>query len=252
MCFPDEDGNTLNNFFEKSVSSENVIATFCGEQIVNAMYLLDSEIVLKNKRYSAKYIYGVCTHPEYRGKGLMKTAFKYLDELVISKSIDYLFLVPATESLFEMYKKLGYETGFTYESTTVDFDEIFLSQEQNESFSFEKYLYFREKYCSEFGYAILKNSAFNSFYYPVSDEIKVSCSSKGYCVFSVENEKITIFEHFCKNGFKLPYIGDCDNKNSVELRKPSSNGNGIPFGMYKSFGDVPKLENVFFGVPYGG
>ena len=252
MCFPDEDGNVLNNFFEKSVISENVIATFCGEHIVNAMYLLKSEIVLDNKRYSAMYVYGVCTHPEHRGKGLMKTAFRYLDELAVSKKNDYLFLVPATESLFEMYKKLGYETGFTYENTTADFDEIFSLKEQNEAFSFEKYLRFRENYCSESGYAILKETTFNSFYYPVGDEMKVSCNSKGYCVFSVENEKITVFEHFCENGFKLPYSGDYDKKYSVELRKPSSNGNGIPFGMYKGFGDVPKLGNVFFGVSYGG
>lgn len=252
MCFPDEEKTVLNNFFEKSVTPENVIATFLGEKIVNAMYLLESEIVLKSKEYNAIYVYGVCTHPEYRGKGLMKTAFKYLDESAISKSIDYLFLVPATESLFEMYKKLGYETGFTYEKSDVDFDEIF-SEEQSEAFTFEKYLQMRKKYCSDVsGYATLKENAFNSFYLPVGEELKVACNSKGYCVFGVENKKITVFEYFCEEGFKLPYSGDYIKNCSVELRKPSFNGNGIPFGMYKSFGNAPEIKNAFFGVPYGG
>ncbi len=252
-CFPDEEKAALNNFFEKSVTPENVIATFLGAKIVNAMYLLESEIVLKSKRYNAIYVYGVCTHPEYRGKGLMKTAFKYLDESVADKSIDYLFLVPATDSLFEMYKKLGYKTGFSYEKINVDFNEIFSSEECNETFTFEKYLQLRRKYCSESsGYAILKENAFNSFYLPVGEELKVVCDSKGYCVFGVENGKITVFEHFCEDGFKLPFSGDCNKNYSVELRKPSFNGNGIPFGMYKSFGNAPEIKNAFFGVPYGG
>ena len=252
MCFPDEEEKVLNNFFEKSVTPENVVATFSGEKIVNAMYLLDSEIVLKDRRYSAIYIYGVCTHPQYRGKGLMKTAFKYLDELAISKNIDYLFLVPATESLFEMYKKLGYETGLAYEKSEVRFDDVFSPDAQNEPFSFSKYLQFRKKFCSDLGYAILNENAFNSFYHPIGDELKVVCSSNGYCVYGIENEKITIFEYFCESGFKLPFCGDYNENYLVELRKPSLNNNRIPFGMYKSCGDVPPLENAFFGVPYGG
>ena len=252
MCFPDEEKAVLGNFFEKSVTPENVIATFFGDRIVNAMYLLESEVVLNNKRYNAVYIYGVCTHPEYRGKGLMKTAFKYLDELAISKNIDYLFLVPATESLFDMYKKLGYETGFAYERSEVRFDDVFSPDAQNEPFSFSKYLQFRKKFCSDLGYAILKENAFKSFYMPVGKELGVACNSNGYCVFTVEKEKITVFEHFCGNGFKLPFSGDCNKNYSVEMRKPSLNSNGTPFGMYKGFGDVPELEKAFFGVPYGG
>ena len=253
MCFPDEEKKVLDNFFEKSVTPQNVIATFFGEQIVNAMCLLESEIVLKNKRYSAIYIYGVCTHPEYRGKGLMKTAFKHLDELAILKNIDYLFLVPATEGLFDMYEKLGYKTGFTHEKTAVEIDEIFSTQEKSETFTFEKYLQFREKYCDDSsGYAILKGDAFKSFYFPVGEEMKVVCNSNGYCVFSVENEKITVFEHFCKTGYKLPYHGIYNKDYFVVVRKPHSDGYGVPFGMYKSFGDTPQLEDAFFGVPYGG
>ena len=253
MCFPDEEEQVLANFFEKTVTPENVIATFFGEQIINATYLLESEITIKGVSYSALYIYGVCTHPEYRGKGLMKTAFKHLEESATSKCVDYLFLVPATASLFDMYKKLGYKTGFTYEKTIIDFDEMFSSEVRNETFTFEKYLELRKNNCSDIsGHATLKEKAFNSFYLPVGEEIRVVCSNKGYCVFSVENKKITVYEYFCENGFKLPCSGDCNNNYSVELRKPSLNGKGIPFGMYKVFGNAPELKNAFFGVPYGG
>ncbi|MBO5065860.1 MAG: GNAT family N-acetyltransferase [Clostridia bacterium] len=251
-CFPDEDKAVLNNFFEKSVTPECVIATFSGDRLVNAMYLLESEIVAERKRYKAIYVYGVCTHPEYRGKGLMKTAFRYLDESATEKNIDYLFLVPAEDSLFGMYEKLGYKVGFAYEKSDVRFDEIFF-KEQSEALTFEKYVQLRKKHCSDFsGYAILGKNAFNSFYLPVGEDMKVTCNNNGYCVFSIDNEKIIVFEHFCRSGFKLPFSGDYNKKYSVELRKPSSNGNGIPFGMYKSLGNAPELKNAFFGVPYGG
>lgn len=253
MCFPDEEEQALNNFFEKSVTPENIIATFFGEQVINAMYLLESEVFLKGVKYSALYVYGVCTHPEYRGKGLMKTAFKYLDKLVVLKNIDYLFLVPATDSLFEMYASLGYKVGFTYEKSEVCYDEVFSTDGHTESFTYDKYLQLRKKYCSDAsGYATLKQNAFNSFYYPVGEELNVICNNNGYCVFGVENKKITVYEYFCENGFKLPYSGDYEKNCSVELRKPSLNGNGIPFGMYKGFGNAPEIKNAFFGVPYGG
>lgn len=252
LCFPDEDEKVLNNFFEKTVKPENVIATFMGERIINATYLLESEITLSDKSYSAMYVYGVCTHPEYRGQGLMKKAFEYLDRVAAAEKIDYLFLVPATDSLFALYEKSGYKVGFTYEKKETRFEEIF-SGEQIEAFTFEKYVKMREEYCSDAsGYAILKENAFNSFYLPIGEELKVSCNRNGYCVFSVENEKITVFEYFCEDGFKLPYIGDYNNIFTVEIRKPDLNGNGIPFGMYKGFGNVPELKNAFFGVPYGG
>lgn len=253
MCFPDEDKKVLNNFFENSVTPENVIATFSDEKIINAMYLVECEIVLKGKRYSAEYIYGVSTHPEYRGKGLMKKAFKYLDELAVSRCVDYLFLVPAEASLFGLYEKTGFKVGFTYEKVSVDFNDIFSGNEKNEPLTFERYTQFKNELCPDFsGYAILNETAFNSFYLPVGEELKVVCNNNGYCVFGIEDKKLIIFEHFCKDGYKLPYCGDFNKNYSVELRKPDLNGNGIPFGMYKSFGDVPELRNTFFGVPYGG
>ena len=42
---------------------------------------------------------------------IMKKAFSHLENLVNSRGIDYIFLVPATEGLFSMYEKLGFKTG---------------------------------------------------------------------------------------------------------------------------------------------
>ena len=63
------------------------------------------------KEHKAVYVYGVATLPEARGKGYMKEVFKKMEDF-FEKEIDFYYLVPANETLFSMYEKLGYQTAF--------------------------------------------------------------------------------------------------------------------------------------------
>ena len=107
----DDSKESLDYFFKKTVSPVRVLAAFKDNKPVSALYMLESEILINKKTYSAYYIYAVCTHPDFRGKGLMKRLFGELFKVAKGRNIDYLFLVPEEEYLFKLYEKIG----FTYE-----------------------------------------------------------------------------------------------------------------------------------------
>lgn len=251
LCFDDEP-EVINNFFNKTVIPENVIATFCGKKAVNAMYLVESEIKIGQDKYNAFYIYAVCTDPIYRGNGLMRKAFDLLEEMTVSREIDYLFLVPAGESLFKMYEKSGFKTGFTYIEEVVSLTDAVTKTEKLSVLTYENYLKSRNVFSEEIPLATLKEKGFDSFYLPVGDTVKCVCNNSGYAVFEIENGQVTVHELFGDKMSLVNAVCSLSGKTEVTLRKPAENGCGIPFGMYRAFGDVPEINDAFFGIPYGG
>lgn len=57
-----------------------------------------------------RYIYAVATFREYQNQGIAGELLEYVKQAVISGEEDFCVLVPAGESLFEYYKKHGFET----------------------------------------------------------------------------------------------------------------------------------------------
>ena len=250
LCFDDET-EVIDNFFSKTVTPENIVVTFEGDRAVNAMYLLDSEIKTENEKYNAFYIYAVCTDPSYRGKGLMKKAFSFLENLVSERNIDYIFLVPASDSLFKMYEKLGFKTGFTYNEEVLYKNGNGLLNDKNTVLTYEHYIKSRAKFSYDVPLATLKEKGFNSFYSPVGDTVKCLCNNIGYAVYETENGHVTVHELFGEKTELLTTVFNLSGKDTVTLRKPTENGCGVPFGMYRAFGAVPEIKNAFFGIPYG-
>ncbi len=60
----------------------------------------------------AAYIYAVATEPDSRGRGLCRELMAFAEADLKQQGVSACFLTPATASLFEFYKKLGYSTGF--------------------------------------------------------------------------------------------------------------------------------------------
>jgi len=55
------------------------------------------------------YLYGCCTSPAYRNKGIMSKLIKHTFNQDIKNNIKASILVPETASLFNFYKKYGYD-----------------------------------------------------------------------------------------------------------------------------------------------
>ena len=247
----DDSKESIDSFFAKTVSPERVLAVFKEGKPVSALYMLESEIIKDNKAYSAYYIYAVCTHPDFRGKGLMKSLFEELFKVAKSRNIDYLFLVPEEEYLFNIYEKLGFKKGFSYSEKAAS-KKDFINGRKNkiQKLSYKKYREIIKANPKAVPIAVLEESTFNSFFNSVSGEVKkVSVENEGYALYEETKEKLVIFELFGNENFLLNVIFQNTEKEEIIYRQ-ISNDNPIPYGMFYKLSDVPEIENGFFGIPY--
>lgn len=249
-AFDDSEEN-LGYFFKNTASPERILAVFKDGKPVSALYMLESEIINKEKIYSAYYIYAVCTHPDFRGKGLMKSLFEELFKVAKSRNIDYLFLVPEEEYLFNIYEKLGFKKGFSY-SEKVAFKKDFINDRKNkiQRLTYKKYREIIKANPKAVPFAVLKESTFNSFFNSVSGQVKtVFIENEGYALYEETEEVLVIFELFGNENLLLNEVFSNTEKEEVIYRQ-ISNENPIPYGMFFKLSDVPEIQNGFFGIPY--
>lgn len=107
-CFTDNKdiiSNYLNNCFHNSETYGYII----NGKIVSCITLIPCYYYIDNQIVYGKYLFGVCTDPNYRGKNLSKQIFDYY-LTTFSEKDDYIFTHPAEESLYRIYKKWGFDT----------------------------------------------------------------------------------------------------------------------------------------------
>ena len=85
--------------------------SFVAEQDGKIVCMLHAlpQVLKANRTHKAAYLYAIATKEEYRGRGLCGKLMAYAEQ---NLDADCCVLVPASESLFDFYKKLGYETAF--------------------------------------------------------------------------------------------------------------------------------------------
>ncbi len=247
----DDSTESLDAFFENTTSCNRVLAVFDKAEPVSALYMLESSIIIDEKEYSAYYIYAVCTHPDYRGKGLMKSLFCELFKVAGDRGLCYLFLVPEEEYLFKIYKKLGFEIGFNYSEKELfkgDFEKG--KNIKTEKLTFEKYRECIAENPKAVPLAILEESTFTSFFNSVSGEVKtVFVPYEGYALYEETEKTLTVYELFGNENLLLNAIFQHTDKEKIIYRQ-TANSNSVSYGMYYKLKDVPEIKNGFFGIPY--
>lgn len=247
----DDTKESLDSFFKNTVARDRVLAVFDENKPISGLYMLPSEIVKEEKSYSAYYIYAVCTHPNYRGKGFMKGLFEELFKVARGRGVDYLFLVPEEEHLFKLYEKLGFKNGFFYSEKEVLKTEYKNNQILKiEKLNFENYRKCIEENPINVPFAIFKESTFKSFFNSVSGEVKtVFIKKQGYALYEETEKELTVYELFGNEKLLLNAVFQNTQKEKLVCRQVS-NEKPIPYGMYYKLNDVPEIQNGFFGIPY--
>lgn len=115
-CFGD-DGETIDMFFKNSFSYENAVICTDKAEVVSQLFLLPEKLSLGEKEYFAYYIYAAATAESYRKQGIMGSLLEFTSSLAADRKADYLFLVPATEKLFDYYEKFGFYKALYAEKT---------------------------------------------------------------------------------------------------------------------------------------
>ena len=93
---------------ERFAGLENVFVAQQGEAI--AASLCAVPVTLKGVQ--GVYYYGVCTDPEWRGKGIMTDLMKAAEEQLKAEGAQFAVLIPASASLFDFYAQRGFQKAF--------------------------------------------------------------------------------------------------------------------------------------------
>ena len=185
-----------------------------GKNIAGFLFAVPFIARIFGKEYQAVYVYGVATLPEYRGKGCMKEIFLKMEEF-FGKEIDFYYLVPASESLFSMYEKLGYETAFYLKkemlfpekNPSLDYEiketpEAFHTDYIRWTNSFDTVILRREEdtafYLTQGKYYKIKESG---FYVEVSDSDPATAHIRE-SYFANEYTKACLLDFLSKKGFR--------------------------------------------------
>lgn len=67
----------------------------------------------------ASYLYAICTDSAYRKQGICAQLMAYAERTLKNTGSAFAFLTPASDDLFDFYRKMGYQTAFYHERTTL-------------------------------------------------------------------------------------------------------------------------------------
>lgn len=106
----------LDTFFEKVFKGENALLYEEDGRIAAALHMVPYSMIVDEVEHSLLYLYAIGTLPEYRGKGYAGEITREALRVAEDRGYSAAFLVPAEESLFLWYERMGFETVF-YKTT---------------------------------------------------------------------------------------------------------------------------------------
>jgi ribosomal protein S18 acetylase RimI-like enzyme len=86
---------------------------------ISVISILPSYFKHNSITYTGGYLYGVGTLPEFRGRSYSSLLLKEGLELIKKEGYDYFLVKPATESLFSLYRRLGFNKDLFNKNTII-------------------------------------------------------------------------------------------------------------------------------------
>ena len=99
-----EDSKVIEYFFNNVLKDVVTPVIKIDGEIASSLFLLPCKI----GEYKGMCVYCAMTKYSHRGKGYMKELLDFSYNYCLEKGFDFLFLVPAEESLFDYYEKCGF------------------------------------------------------------------------------------------------------------------------------------------------
>ncbi len=211
-------------------------------EIVSFLYAIPFSGKIAGQACRAVYVYGVGTVPNARGKGYMKEVFQKM-EAFFQDSVDFYYLVPASESLFSLYETIGYKTGFYLKK------ELLFSK-KNPELSYqiteapEEFHKDYLSYMEQFDTAVIRTEADSRFYLSEGTYYKIGNSG-----FFLVRERNTLYlrELFLQNEKDLECFLDFlanQNEESVIVTRAEPK---TPYAMVKPVSSLAKTANFAKG-----
>lgn len=122
LCFPSTDGFNK-YYFEKLYHPEYNLLLIQNNRLCAMTQMLPYSLQTGNKNEPVTYIYGACTHPEFRRQHLMDHLLHRTFKIDCENGRSASILIPQEEWLFSFYKQFGYHDRFFITSTSLKFQQ---------------------------------------------------------------------------------------------------------------------------------
>ena len=214
-AFSDND-EFINAFFSLGFSEQRALCVLENKELAGALYWFDMEY----KDEKIAYIYGVATAKKFRGKGIGTAMMKKAKDHLSDKGYSAITLVPAQESVFGFYKKLGYKV-FTH----IDNKDFAASVNKTKARKVSVFNYFEErKKYTQNRYPSLSSESFDFLDYLLE--------------FYIGDDFISAIRKDSKTFSAVEFIGNLekcsDFINTLGYKKGTARlmGTATPFAMY--------------------
>lgn len=197
-CFDDTDEN-INCYFSNCFSSEDCYIYKTGETVISCLQMIPCYISDKGKLYKAKYMYAVCTGPEFQGRGYMSQLISKACENEKTRGTKAVVCIPVNEKLFGFYKRFGFVNGVYCSTLNLSREDIkkcakpceyflnadtkLFNSKRNDLLSDKCFVRFSDKYIS---------LADGNYYSTVYND-------NFYCIFSEEDNSVKVEDSFWVN-----------------------------------------------------
>ena len=129
LCFTDDTEEDANILFENVLNKAKCILEHNDSgKAIAMLFLMDANIIFNGVPYPYYYLYAACTHPEYRGKGIMGKLLDKAKQEAIKNNKEGIFLKPANKSLFNFYARYDFTPYFKVckiNTSVMDFTKTF-------------------------------------------------------------------------------------------------------------------------------
>ena len=115
-CFEDTP-EFVDLYFDLRYTNDVNLCIESGDEVLAALQLLSYPMTYAGQTVPTAYVSGACTHPDYRGKGVMRELLAEAFSRMHAQGVMLSTLIPATPSLFRYYARSGYADVFRYAST---------------------------------------------------------------------------------------------------------------------------------------
>ena len=101
-------------YFRLRYKNEINIAIESGDEIVSALQMIPYPMTFCGDTVQTSYISGACTHPDFRGNGVMRELLSQAFAKMLRNGMYFSTLIPAEPWLFDYYTRMGYASVFQY------------------------------------------------------------------------------------------------------------------------------------------
>ena len=253
LCFGD-DRETIDIYFDRCFSPDGCYISKTGDTVQAVLQMINCTLVIDGEQLDARYMYAVCTHTDYQGRGIMTSLIKESLKSEKQSGTKAVLCVPANERLFEFYKRLGFVNAIYCTEKEYDRDYVIshslkcdyelngdfpsFNEKRNEvlnRFSKDSFVSYSDKYIS-----LAKGFSYSTV-----------ATENAYAIFIEKNGAVEIADScFNETGFnELCYALKNETNADKYIIKFNGNDNDVLKGVIKVFDCNTELsKKIYFGI----